>query len=73
VSLSELDDPGLRAVLAEAAHLMQAGRGRRLVYRRAGRPCPRCGARIRSRPLGDEARVAYWCPACQEGTSPALA
>jgi endonuclease-8 len=73
VSLSELDDPGLRAVLAEAAHLMQAGRGRRLVYRRAGRPCPRCGARIRSRPQGDEARVAYWCPACQEGTSPALA
>lgn len=73
VPLSELDDPGLRAVLAEAAHLMQAGRGRRLVYRRAGRPCPRCGARIRSFPQGDEARVAYWCPACQEGTSPALA
>jgi endonuclease VIII len=69
--LSELDDTALRGVLAEAASLMQAGRGRRSVYRRVGRPCLRCGARIRSFPQGDEARIAYWCPGCQEGTSPA--
>jgi endonuclease-8 len=69
--LRELDDAALRRVLATAAGLMQAGRSERLAYRRAGRPCVRCGARIRSYPQGDEARVAYWCPACQEGTSPA--
>ena len=37
----------------------------REVYRRAGRPCPRCGTRIRSRGLGERNRTAYWCPTCQ--------
>ena len=37
----------------------------RNVYRKAGRPCPRCGEPIRSRGLGDANRTAYWCPACQ--------
>jgi endonuclease-8 len=35
------------------------------VYRRAGLPCPRCGAPIRSRLEGEGARVTYWCSACQ--------
>jgi len=37
------------------------------VYRRAGKPCRRCGVRIRSADLGDgtQARRAYWCPHCQ--------
>jgi len=39
----------------------------RAVYRRAGRPCPRCGAPIRSRGLGDMNRTAYWCDGCQRG------
>jgi endonuclease VIII len=69
--LSDLDDEELRRVLGEAARLMQSARGRRRVYRRAGRPCPTCGARIRSFAQGDDARTAFWCPACQEGTSPA--
>lgn len=69
--LADLDDDELRGALAEAAALMQAGRRGHRVYRRAGRPCGRCGARIRSYPQGDDARVAYWCPACQAGTSPA--
>jgi endonuclease-8 len=69
--LSELDDNALRRVLEAAAQLMRAGRGRRRVYRRAGRPCGVCGARIHSYAQGDEARTAYWCPGCQEGTSPA--
>lgn len=69
--LSELDDDVLLRVVGEAARLMRAGRARRLVYRRAGRPCGSCGAIIRSRPQGDEARTAYWCPGCQAGTSPA--
>jgi endonuclease-8 len=36
------------------------------VYRRAGRPCRRCGTRIRSGQQGtDLPRTTYWCPACQ--------
>jgi endonuclease-8 len=42
----------------------------RRVYRRAGRPCPRCGEAIRSRGLGDANRTAYWCPGCQRGPEP---
>ena len=72
VPLREVDDERLRSVLAAAANLMQAPRRRRghYVYRRAGRPCGRCGTLIRSWPQGDDARMAYWCPACQEGTEP---
>lgn len=36
------------------------------VYRRAGRPCRRCGALIASRSHGDPPRRTYWCPRCQE-------
>ena len=32
--------------------------------------CPRCGTPIRSWPLGDAARMAYWCPGCQRGEGP---
>ncbi len=35
------------------------------VYGKTGRPCPRCGKRIRSRGQGDANRTTYWCPACQ--------
>ena len=35
------------------------------VYDRAGRPCPRCGTRIRARGQGDDNRTTYWCPSCQ--------
>jgi endonuclease-8 len=67
--LSEISDDELRSVLAEAAKLMRASvdgrRERKSTYRRAGRPCPRCGAAILSRGQGDENRIAYWCPSCQ--------
>ncbi len=33
------------------------------VYQRDGSPCPRCGATIRRRRLGQ--RSSYYCPACQ--------
>jgi len=69
--LGELEEGELRRVLEEAARLMREGRGARQVYRRSGRPCPRCGARILSHPQGDAARMAYWCPRCQAGTGPA--
>jgi endonuclease VIII len=35
------------------------------VYRRHGRPCPRCGTRIEAREQGDANRTTYWCPGCQ--------
>jgi len=34
------------------------------VYGRGGRPCRRCGTRIRRREETGE-RVTYWCPSCQ--------
>ena len=67
--LEEVHDPELRAVLEAAHALMRASvegpRPARHVYRHAGRPCPRCGDTVRSRPQGDDARTAYWCPGCQ--------
>jgi endonuclease-8 len=35
------------------------------VYRRAGRPCHRCGSDIQMRKSGPDARSTYWCPSCQ--------
>jgi endonuclease VIII len=49
--------------------LLSASEGPRTIqpriYGRAGQPCPRCGARIRSRGQGDSNRTTYWCPGCQ--------
>jgi endonuclease-8 len=68
-TLGETGDDELQRVLDEAARLMRASlegeRPGRSVYRRAGRPCPRCGTPIRSRGQGDDNRTAYWCPGCQ--------
>ncbi len=75
LTLAEASDEELRAALAAAARLMHGrldgARGGRRVYRRKGRPCPRCGETIRSWPLGDAARMAYWCAGCQRGEGPA--
>jgi endonuclease-8 len=72
-SLDDVADRELLAVLDAATRLMRTGvegtRPLRHVYRRAGRPCRRCGAVIRSYPQGDAARTAYWCPGCQRGGS----
>jgi endonuclease-8 len=67
--VGELPEEQLRRV-AQAAHdLMRMaadhGRHERAVYRRAGRPCRRCGTAILSRGQGDANRTTYWCPACQ--------
>lgn len=35
------------------------------VYRQAGRPCPRCGTKIRRRGQWENNRVTFWCPTCQ--------
>jgi endonuclease VIII len=47
------------------------GRAPMSVYRRTGRPCPRCGTLIRSAPLASEIpRTTYWCPSCQGAAGP---
>jgi endonuclease VIII len=69
--LAEASDEELRATLESAHRLMRkavgGARPSRRIYRRAGRPCPRCGVPIRSYGQGEAARTAYWCPECQRG------
>jgi endonuclease-8 len=73
--LHDVPEDDRRRALEAAARLMResvdTGRTRgHQVYRRAGQPCPRCRTRIRSWGQGDENRMAYWCPHCQEGMDP---
>jgi endonuclease-8 len=67
--LAVLSDDDLESALGWARRAMRTSVGgqrpRRAVYRRAGRGCPRCGAVVQSRGLGDANRIAYWCPSCQ--------
>jgi endonuclease-8 len=79
--VSVLSDDALASLVATARRLLLAnvGGGRRVttgvarpgaslwVYGRAGRPCRRCGTRIESRLQGNQGRVTYWCPHCQQG------
>lgn len=37
----------------------------RACYGLRGRPCRRCGTKIRSGHLGDDNRPVFWCPGCQ--------
>jgi endonuclease VIII len=70
----DVSDEVLREAVETARMLMQdalvTGRPGRQVYRRAGRPCRRCGTIVRSRGQGEENRTAYWCPGCQAGGAP---
>jgi endonuclease-8 len=75
-AVGDLDDATLdrlistgRRLLTESAKLAP-GRAPTRVYRRTGRPCPRCRTPIRSAPLGGGVpRTTYWCPTCQRGTT----
>ena len=68
--VADVADDELSAVLETAhRHMSEAvhsGKERREAYRRAGRPCRRCGTPIESRGQGDQNRMAYWCPNCQK-------
>jgi endonuclease-8 len=71
-AVADLDDVTLDRLVATARRLLRAsadqapGRARMAVYRRTGRPCPRCGSLVRSAPLSREIpRTTYWCPTCQ--------
>jgi endonuclease-8 len=64
------DDEALAIVRAARPGMQQSALDgmqdlHRVVYNRAGRPCPRCGAPIRSRGQGDDNRITYWCAGCQ--------
>ncbi len=79
------DVPDLAALVGLAKRLLEANKDRAgqvttgnpargqetWVYGRAGRPCRRCGTRIRADGRGRGAasgeRVTFWCPACQPG------
>jgi endonuclease-8 len=67
-------DDELETALGWAQRMMRASvegtRSLRSVYRRAGRPCQRCGGTILSRGLGDANRTAYCCGRCQRGPDP---
>jgi endonuclease-8 len=75
VPVRDLDDATLERLITTARRLLTEsagvapGRAQTRVYRRTGRPCPRCGTPIRSGPLaGDVPRTTYWCPTCQGGS-----
>ncbi|MEO5577298.1 MAG: DNA-formamidopyrimidine glycosylase family protein [Gaiellaceae bacterium] len=74
IQVSDAEEGVLHDAVAAARRLMRealaTGRPGRQVYRRAGRPCLRCGVIVRSRGQGDANRTAYWCPGCQAGGGP---
>jgi len=43
----------------------ETGRRPQRIYRKTGKPCPRCRGRITSRGQGLDNRTTYWCPDCQ--------
>jgi endonuclease-8 len=85
--VAALDDATVDRLMATARRLMRANLGnadrrtterqrvaggqRLWVYRRAARPCRRCGGMIEARRHGELPRVTYWCPNCQRtGSAP---
>jgi endonuclease-8 len=64
------DEEALSIVRATRPRMLESAREGmqdrfRVVYGTAGRPCPRCGERIRATGQGDANRTTYWCPGCQ--------
>lgn len=77
-TVGSLPDDVLARVVTTARRMMRASvagtarvagiRSRYGVYRRAGRPCRRCGTLIRARRHGTPPRTLYWCPRCQHAS-----
>ncbi len=69
LTVQDVSEEDLGSLLAATHRMMSNALDRsrpvRSVYRRAGRPCRRCGTPIRSRGQGEANRTAYWCPICQ--------
>jgi len=77
--VAELSDDELAGLFTAARDAMRAnlgaswqrrfpGYGRGAVHGRRGRPCPRCRTLIQARRMGENARVIYWCPRCQDAS-----
>lgn len=66
--------PGARGGIVTYRSLRPAGYSdpgaQHWVYGRRGLPCRRCGAPIRARKQGVDARTTYWCERCQGSSSP---
>jgi endonuclease VIII len=68
--VSTFNDERLREIARAAGEVLGEGvaaRGPlpRSIYKRSGRPCPRCCTPIRMARQGEALRSTYWCPACQ--------
>jgi len=67
----DVSDEEVHRILEHTRPRMQesAGNGMqdrfKTIYGTTGRPCPRCGTRIKSLGQGDDGRTTYWCPGCQ--------
>lgn len=75
--VGDIDDAALRDMITVARETLLAAVGaggrrsvRRYVYSRGGRPCLRCGTRLRSARQGRDIRFTAWCPKCQPGPGP---
>lgn len=71
-SVADLDEATTDRLIATARDLLRRsagitpGRAPMWVYRRAGRPCRRCGTLVRSAAQDTRIqRTTYWCPTCQ--------
>ena len=60
VSLAAFARAAMREAVRAGVHARPSA-----VYRRAGRPCPRCGEEILQRGQGDDNRLTFWCAGCQ--------
>lgn len=66
----DVADAALRELVDRARSMLRAGaatgRRPRRIYRRSGRPCPRCGTILRvAHQRRDLPRLTFWCPTCQ--------
>jgi endonuclease VIII len=69
----EVADEEVLAILAETRPRMQQSAADgiqdrfKVIYGKAGRPCPRCGPPVLVQVRGqwDDNRPTYWCPSCQ--------
>jgi endonuclease VIII len=64
------DEEALSAVRAVRPLMLRSAQGKGFegdlwVYRRVGRPCRRCNTLVQSGGIGEDNRIAYWCPSCQ--------
>ena len=61
----------LRANMQHADRVAATGaKGGLAVYGRNGQRCQRCGETVECRQVGEQSRVLYWCPGCQQHLDP---